>query len=401
MTYITGRVVHDADAHVMETSDWVSRHADPDIRDRLTPLRFTALDPDPARADEIVARWIAKGHEDPALRDREPAEIMQRKNWKAVGATLAEDRPRAIDLIGVSSQLVFSSFHNGLLQRLEQGDDLDLAYGAALAHDRAMLEFCAVDARLLPTCYIPLADFDRSAAATEHAIAAGAAALLVASACPRHHSPSHRSLDGVWARAAEAGIPIVFHVGGGGRLLSPAYFQNGEPIPTDFHGGDENFRSVDSVAIAPPVMQTLSALIFDGVLERFPPLRFGVIEQGGAWVPSWMRTMESSFNAFARHEERLRRLSQRPTDSVRRQVRVTPFPTEDVGWIVDQAGPEVALFSSDYPHVEGGQRPFERFETSLGDRAEAVRQAFYCDNFIDLMGAGLPAAIRPGTAYAA
>ncbi len=394
MAYIEGRVVHDADAHVMETADWVRDHADPAVRDRLAPLRHTAVDKDPDRADEIIDRWIRKGHDDPDLRAREAAEIMERKNWKAVGSILPEDRGRAIDHMGVASQLVFNTFHNGALLRLEHGDDLDLAYGAATAHNRAIVEFCAADARLLPTCYVPLADFERSRAAAAEAIAMGAAALLVASACPRHHSPSHKDLDPVWAQAEEAGIPIVYHVGGGGPLLSPSYFRNGEPIPPDFHGGDENFRSVDSIAIAPPVMQHLAALIFDGILERHPALKFGVIEQGAAWVPSWMRTMESSFDAFERHEDRLRRLSLRPSEYVRRQVRVTPFPTEDVGWIVDEAGTEVPLFSTDYPHVEGGRRPFERFEASLGDRPEAVRHAVYCTNFEDLMGAGLPAPLR-------
>ncbi|MBV8463966.1 MAG: hypothetical protein JO368_11765, partial [Acidimicrobiales bacterium] len=60
--------------------------------------------------------------------------------------------------------------------------------------------------------------------------------------------------------------------------------------------------------------------------------------------------------------------------------------TEEVGWIIEQAGPEVALFSTDYPHVEGGRRPIERFEASLGDASAEVRQRFYCDNFLDLMG---------------
>jgi predicted TIM-barrel fold metal-dependent hydrolase len=127
-------------------------------------------------------------------------------------------------------------------------------------------------------------------------------------------------------------------------------------------------------------------MIFDGVRERFPDLRIGVIEQGAIWVPSWLRQMESAFEAFHRHEERLQQLSLRPTEYVRRQVRCTPYPTEDVGWIVAQAGPEVVLFSSDYPHVEGGRKPYERFEASLGDASDAVRRAFYCDNFLDLMG---------------
>ena len=72
--------------------------------------------------------------------------------------------------------------------------------------------------------------------------------------------------------------------------------------------------------------------------------------------------MESAFDAFVKHEDRLQALSLRPSEYVRRQIKATPYPTEDVGWIVEQAGPETVLFSTDFPHVEGGRRPFERFE---------------------------------------
>ena len=215
----------------------------------------------------------------------------------------------------------------------------------------------------------------------------GAAALLIASGCPAGHSPSHRSLDRVWAIAQEADIPVVFHVGGTGDLIDRDYFNNGLPIPPDFHGGAENFRSVDYMAIPVPPMQTLATMVFDGVFDRFPGLRIGVIEQGAIWVPSWMRQMESAFEAFGKHEERVRSLQMRPSEYVRRSMKFAPYPTEDVGWIIEQAGPETVLFNSDYPHVEGGRRPIERFERSLGDASEAVRQAFYCDNFLQLMGA--------------
>jgi predicted TIM-barrel fold metal-dependent hydrolase len=53
------------------------------------------------------------------------------------------------------------------------------------------------------------------------------------------------------------------------------------------------------------------------------------------------------------------------------------------------------LFSSDYPHVEGGRKPLERFEASLGDASEDVRRLFYRDNFLDLMGS---AAVTAGLA---
>jgi predicted TIM-barrel fold metal-dependent hydrolase len=244
---------------------------------------------------------------------------------------------------------------------------------------------------LLATCYVPLFDFDVAASMADEALAMGAAALLVASGCPPHHSPSHRGLDPVWAKAQDASIPVVFHVGGTGDLIDRHYFVNGLPVPPDFHGGEENFRSVDYMGIPVPPAQTLATMIFDGVFERFPRLRIGVIEQGAIWVPSWLRQMEAAFEAFARHEQRLQALSMRPTEYVQRQIRFTPYPTEDVGWIIAQAGPDVCMFSSDYPHVEGGRRPLERFEASLVDTPPESQERFYTANFIDLMGAAIAA----------
>jgi predicted TIM-barrel fold metal-dependent hydrolase len=279
---------------------------------------------------------------------------------------------------------------------LEGGRDVDLTYAVARAHTRHMVDFCSVDRRLLPTGYVPLVDFERTAKAAREAIELGAKALMIPSRCPDDHSPSHIGFDPLWAIAEEAGLPIVFHVGGGGKLLEDAYFNNGLPPVPDFHGGDDNFRSIDYMAIAYPPMKALTALIVDRVLDRFPKLKFGVIEQGASWVPGWMRNMDSAHNAFYKNEERLQKMSLKPSEFVARQVRVTPYPHEDAGWIIANSGDEVCLFSSDYPHVEGGRHPIKRFEASMAaaGTSEQQKQRFYCDNFVDLMGAGLAPELR-------
>jgi uncharacterized protein len=394
MAYVEGRVVHDADAHLMETPTWLRDHAEAAYRDQLPLLTFasgnelrqTGDTEDQQRDLGASFERLRAKHASDDYRATEAAEIMQRKNFAATGGFIAEDRPRALDLLGFSSQLIFNTFHNSRLYALERAGNVDLAYAAARAHNRGILDFCSVDDRLLATCYVPLVDPERAAAATRDALAQGAAAILVASGCPPSYSPSHLALFDVWSQLQDADVPLVFHVGGTGELIDANYFVNGLPIPPDFHGGDENFRSVDYMGIPVPPAQTLATLIFDGVLERFPTLRIGVMEQGAVWVPSWLRQMESAFDAFARHEERLQALSMRPSDYVHRQVRFTPYPTEDVGWIVEQGGADLVLFSSDYPHVEGGRRPIERFEASLGAASDDVRSRFYSENFSFLIG---------------
>ena len=380
------QLIHDADSHIMETADYLAGFASRRVADHLLQLKpptFLTADSDRVRAE------LAK-QSDPDYRARDEGEIMLRKNWNATGALLKEDRPKALDYLGFRSQLVFNTYINGYMAQLERAStDLDLIYGLADAHNHAMADFCSVDRRLLPTAYVPLADFARARQTAQRAVADNFAALLVPSVCPRTHSPSHIGLFPVWRSAEEAGIPVLFHVGGGGQLLDPNYFQNGLPVPPDFHGGAENFRSVDYMAIPHPVMQTLATMIIDGILEKHPKLMLGVIEQGASWLPGWMRFLDSAVDAFRRNEERLQKLSLKASDYVRRQIRVTPYPAEDVGWIAREAGPQTVLFSSDYPHVEGGRNPIKRFEASLTGADEVIRSRFYRDNFVELMGAAL------------
>jgi len=388
LPYVENRVVHDADSHLMELEDCLDPYFEARFIDRyhaLPSYRHKV-------GDGALARHARATQADPAFRAGEDANILLRKNYEALGAFLPGDRPRTVDLLGFASQLVFTTFCLGNFG-LDESGEVDLAYATAQAHHRMMTDFCKVDARLLPTAYVPLVDFALAAETARQAIALGAKALMIPSRCPPGHSPSHIGFDPLWAIAQEAGLPILFHVGGEEKMHAD-YAENGLPKVKDFHGGEENFTSVSFMAIPTSVMQTLATLIFDGVLDRFPRLKFGAIELGASWLPSWMRYLDAGQGAFLKHEERLQKLTLRPSDYVRRQVRVTPYPHEDAGWIIAQSGEEICLFSSDFPHIEGGRNPLKRFNDSLAGRSPREVERFYCDNFIDLMGEGLAAELR-------
>jgi uncharacterized protein len=383
MPYAEGRTFYDADSHLMETSDWLATYADPGLRERLRPLSLGQAGP---LADEAVASADAR-RADPAVDPEADAQLMVRKGWSALGAFDSAERSRALDLLGFERQLVFTTF--APTQFLD--GDPDLLYGGTTAHNRAIADFCGDDERLIGVGFVPLDVPERAAAAADEAIALGCGAVLVPSAPPTTHSPTHPDLDPFWARLQDAGVPFMLHVGGGGRLVQPSFHANGRPRPTDFLGGGENIRAKDYMAMYHPPEMFLAAMVLDGVFERFPRLRAGCIEQGGMWVVPLLRRLDVAQYTFAKTEPLLSELSMKPSEYLRRQVKFTPFPTEPVGWMIEQAGAELFCFSSDYPHPEGGRDPVHRFEASLAGVGEDAKERFYSGNFAEMMGIAVPA----------
>lgn len=378
MPYITDRIVHDADSHVMEIPHWLDDFGTKRVVDQFN-ARFNRAKPD-------FYSDIVKKHESANFGSNDENRFMALKNHEAIGAFRKKDRSIALDLMGVQTQLVFPTSTNVWLETIEHGDDLDLLYETAAATNRSQIDFCSHDKRLLPVGYVPLADLDRASTTAKEALELGVKALLIPWACPRNHATSHIKLDAVWSQAVDASVPVLLHVGLADRVLPDAHKNNGLPKVPDFHGGEENFRSISYMAIPHGPMQALSMLILDGVLDRFESLKIGVIELGASWVPGFMRQLDSALEAFARHETRLQQLSLQPSEYVRRQVRVTPYPTEPTGWIIEQSAPEICMFSSDYPHLEGGRNPYGRFTRTTTQLSEQSLDRFFRANFEDLLG---------------
>ena len=153
MTYAGERVVYDADSHLMELPDFLSRHAPKAMRNRIPDLsdirladvgdRMRALEGNRAHSPEHVAELTALG-------DR----LTRGPKWHdALGAFNGTERGIALDLLGFERQVVFSSF---CATKIFEAPDVTARYAAAAAHNRAMAEFCDGDARLIGVALAPL-----------------------------------------------------------------------------------------------------------------------------------------------------------------------------------------------------------------------------------------------------
>jgi predicted TIM-barrel fold metal-dependent hydrolase len=390
MPYAQNRTYCDADSHIMETVDWVSRHADADVREVLPEMSLVKSATSTFEfINEAVASQRARAERGEVASDV----VHGPKGWKAYGAFDPVERARALDDLGFSRQLVFSTFSGG--QYLHH-PDMAVRYGGIRAHNRAMAAFCKEDRRLIAVGQLSLLDPARCVEELVEGVRLGCGAFWIPGApvgdLATGKSPGHPDHDRVWQALCEHDVPFMLHVGPNSPTKQPAYENNGKPRPKDITGAEqgENLRVRDFMVLAIAPQQFLTSLVFDGVFERFPALRGGVIELGAGWVPQYLRTLDLSQRIFKRTDPTVADLSMKASEYVRRAVRFTPFPGEDVGGMIRDAGDELFLFSSDYPHPEGTDDPVARFERTFTGITEAQKEKFYRSNFEAMMGTRIP-----------
>jgi predicted TIM-barrel fold metal-dependent hydrolase len=303
------------------------------------------------------------------------------KWYDALGAVDPHDRIAALDLLGFERQVIYSS----LCAPLFDLPDPALRYGAYRAHNRAMAGYCAADPRLLGVALCDLDDPDAALVEINFALDAGLRLLWIPARAPGGRAPGHAALDRIWATLAERGVPFVLHVGSGPLPIGAEWNDNGRPKPEGMAGA-EIISARDFQVVHHTHARFLAALVLDGVLERHPRLHGGAIEVGAGWVPDLLRRLDHAVEIWQRSEADLRAFTRKPSEQAIEQLRFTPYPFEDVGAFIRESDPRLYLFSSDYPHAEGGRDPLKRFDGSLQSAASAVRAGFFADNAAHWLG---------------
>jgi len=379
MTYSAGRTIYDADSHVMETREWLDPFMDADLKTRLRPLYGR----EPGRIDKILDQAKARKGDTEAETKAFENPIAGPKGWIAAGAFDPSERARVLDMFGFSGQLVFGT--SSLSPALAAKDE-GVLYAGIRAHNEAMAAFCKTDPRLMGVAYAALDNPTRALEEVNAALKAGNRAIMVNAGPAGQHSPGHPDLDPVWQRLSDTGTPFMLHIGPGTKTQPMAFRNNGRERAPDLHGGGENLRFADYIMLSFAPQVWLTAMVYDGVFERFPNLRGGIIESGAGWAAEFLRELDLGLKSFGRTDPYLKAMQMTPSEQLRRAVKFTPFPGEDAGRMIKDGGADLYMFSSDYPHPEGTNDPKGRFERTMGDIDEDAKDRFYRRNFEEMMG---------------
>jgi predicted TIM-barrel fold metal-dependent hydrolase len=382
----------DADNHYYEPLDAFTRHLDPAFKRRgVRPVqdgkrvelliggRVNRFVPNPTFNPIIVAGCLDSLFRGKIPEGVSPASLMKTEPLR----TEYRDRDARVAVAeaqGLGAALLFPTLGCGVEEALRH--DIPATMASLSAFNRWLEEDWGFAYRdtLIAVPMLSLAEPDAALAEVDALIERGARMVHVRPAPVPAANGTGRSLgdklhDPVWARLAEASIPVAFHLGDSGYNSFAAAW-----------GASATFEGFGNTDVLSRILvsdraihDALASLIVDGVFRRHPALRVASIENGSDWVHLLVKRLRKQANQtpWVFHED--------PLDTVRKHLWVTPYLEENLRALADLIGVERILFGSDWPHGEGVAQPMD-FTEELAPFSEAEVRRIMRENCLELLG---------------
>jgi predicted TIM-barrel fold metal-dependent hydrolase len=379
--------VIDVDSHFLEPPGWLDQ-IDPNLAREIPPS-------DPI---DRVVRGVVGDLLDvvpPGQRPENPLALLGPSGRRSLEAMLAMNREEAAaassgplssydaearlafcDENGIDIQFLNSTLGSGPFTSAMKAGRPDLARRALEAFNRWSAQTLAGHTdRLIPITLIDVHDVDWAVAEVTRMRGLGSRAFQVrAEPVSETKSLAHPDLDRLWSAAEDLGMAVVFHIAAGRAELKRGWYHNG--------GDPSNFAILHLVnsSIVPQI--ALAALLIEGIFERHPKLVVLVQELGITWLPHFLSTIDSlaggPYGELFGMAPRDYKLPLKPSEYMRRQVRVTPLVSADpLRPTFDLLPEDLLVFSSDFPHQEGRENAVELCEAQMRDIGPEARGSFF------------------------
>jgi predicted TIM-barrel fold metal-dependent hydrolase len=341
-----------------------------------------------------------------AVKEKDDAEINVDNVWKlklekAPGAFDMDRRLEVLNFTGIKTQVMYPGNFALMAQALYNNADDPSVFKALQISDRreyavklvqSYNDWCVRVARktdrIRAVAFLVGETPEALLACAKSLIAQGVRGFWIAvDRPPGGVSPASPALDPLWALLADAHCPLLVHIQITRDFLKTMVWGDA-PAFKGWRNDVEfamNPYSLSTVHL--PLQNYLTAMVLGGVFDRHPKLRFGCAEFTAHWVGSWAENMDMWYaNQPFSDEQPNRMLKEKPSEYVRRNIRVAAFPFEGVGRYIQRFGFEdVYCYASDFPHHEGGRDPMGKFTNSLEVLGPAVLRKFFVDNGAHLM----------------
>ena len=345
------------DSHAqLDRDNWLKRmpkkfgDAIPQVRETDDPTHM-AVD----WGEGTVERWFIKGQVvgnrgvvncPTAMLDPKWGEAGARRKyfpqrWSDAPITVYDplERLKALDYDGVDAEVLFPNDPIQGAAFFQSDAEFELA--CVQAYNDGVAEWRQVSERYIPLAILPyLNGIETTVAEAERAAKTGHKGIVML-AEPRQTNKVLKHFndpywDPLWAVCQDLGIPVHWHAGGGLRLFMPPW-----------SGYTRNESQAQAANVMFTQAQFLPNVIFSGVLDRYPLLKWVCAETGLGWVNY---ILEGCDHEWERRHLWTEGLLTRPSDLFHRQMYVD-FWYEEVGiQLRHQIGMENIMWESDYPH---------------------------------------------------
>lgn len=267
------------------------------------------------------------------------------RRWEEVPATAYDPRERikALDIDRVDAEVLFP---NPPGASYSSPGDAEFELDAIRAYNDILSEWVTVSDRYWPLSGIPwLQEPKQIGREIERAIEGGHRGINAAGRPARGLLPiTDPCWDSIWDVCQELGVPVHFHgsvgldEGWGRKATSSSWSGYTERV------GHTVFTSLCAVAPSRIIPQ----LIFSGVTQRFPRLKFVFAEEGIGGFMYAIAACDYEWESLRLWEEGV---ATRPSEIIRRQVFVNFwFETEGIKMRHD-IGIDNIMWETDFPHV--------------------------------------------------
>jgi predicted TIM-barrel fold metal-dependent hydrolase len=349
-------IVVDCDSHVMEPLDLWENYIDPAYRDRAIRvverdgLEHLIMEDDRLLMPPGVLAGLGGA-------DTEPRQQLFTGGMRYIDSCPPASydpgaRAAMLDEWGVDVGVLFPTI--GILWTT---DDVGWASASCRAYNNWQADFSsAIPGRTAPIAQLNFLDAGEAVAELDRCLALGFKGVFAYPEAYGGRRPGHPDFDPVWARCAEAGIPVCLHLVVRLGDANPVGRWYGSRVEDSVHATKVNAGALlFSFSVGGPMQMipAITSMVADGVFDRHPDLKVVCVEAGAGWASYAMDRMDEKHEFFSWTRD----LELRPSDYFRRNIYFVAEPEErTIGGQLELVGRDRIMWGSDFPHVDSSMR---------------------------------------------